>query len=320
MVVMPVLAVFALAGVLWPAYVPPTMLPREEIAARARPADLRFGDGIRLVGYDLDRNRVLPGGDVAVTLCWEALVPMEEDYAYFVHFLGPEERIVGARSTHPGLSRYPTSRWTPGDTFCDVLPVPVEQWAPAPAIYGVEVGWHLHGEAERLPTYDPNGALVELALLDRIKVVPEEYVAIEVPDRVDANLDDRVTLLGYSVDNQEATPGQGVAVTLYWAARVPVPADYTVFVHLAAPDGSPYAQDDCQPQRGAYPTSFWDVGEVVADPHTILIPELPPGDYPLVAGMYLLETGERLRWLSPDGAVQGNAVPVTILSVRSDAP
>jgi 4-amino-4-deoxy-L-arabinose transferase-like glycosyltransferase len=307
------LAVFALVGVLWPAYAPPAMLSVERIHACTRPADLRFGDSIRLVGYDMGRTRVLPGDEVTVTLCWEALAPMEEDYAYFVHILGPEESVVGARDTHPGLGRYPTERWSPGEAFCDAVRVPVEKWAPAPAVYDVAVGWYLYKEGEvreHLPAYDSAGSLLELVTLGKLKVRPEAYATIETPNRLDADLGGQVTLLGYDVDRLDMTPGESVNVTLYWAAQVPIPVDYTVFVHLAAPQGPPYAQDDTQPRRGAYPTSFWDVGEIVSDPHTILVPhDLPPGEYPLVAGMYLLETGERLS---------ADAVQLTTLRLRPE--
>ncbi|MFL7792576.1 MAG: hypothetical protein AB8I69_10585, partial [Anaerolineae bacterium] len=131
----------------------------------------------------------------------------------------------------------------------------------------------------------------------------------------------QVTLLGYEVNALEVVPGEAVDVTLYWAAQAPMLVDYTVFLHLAAPVGPPYAQADGQPQYGTYPTSFWDAGEIVRDPRTIVIPaDLLPGEYPLVAGMYLLETGERLRWLAPDGSEQGDAVPLVMLAVHADTP
>lgn len=333
LVAMLALAVYALVGVLQPAYAKPKMLSPDEVAARTQPVDLRFGDAIRLIGYDLNRHRAQPGEDITVTLCWEALEEvdakaLEQNYAYLVHFLGPEETIVGARNTHPGLGRYPTSRWSPGDRFCDIVEVPVKTWAPAPAVYGVEVGWHKLGCDKRLPAYAPDGTRLELVLLDRIKVVPKTYPNVEVPHRVDANLGDQITLLGYDLsgahsfdpDQNEVTicNSQPFTVTLYWEAQVSPPADYTVFVHVAASDGPPYAQADGQPRHGTYPTSYWDVGEVVTDTHTLVVPsDLSPGraTYPLVAGMYLLETGERLLWRAPDGTVQGSAVPLTNLSV-----
>jgi 4-amino-4-deoxy-L-arabinose transferase-like glycosyltransferase len=323
-VAMLALALFALVGVLRPAYAAPTMLSVEEIQIHTRPADLRFGDSIRLVGYTIDHDRVLPGDEVAATLCWQALAPMEEDYVYFVHILGPEESKVGARDTHPGLGRYPTGRWATGDAFCDVVRVAVSQDAPAPAVYGVAMGWYLYEDGqvkEHLPTYDASGAALEMATLGRVKVRPAAYAAVEATNRLDADLGGQVTLLGYDVDRRAAAPGGEVNVTLYWAAQAPVPADYTVFLHLAAPEGPPCAQADGQPQHGAYPTSFWDMGEIVTDSRTIAVPaDLAPGEYPLVAGMYLLETGERLPWLAPDGSPLGDAVPLLRLAVNSDAP
>jgi 4-amino-4-deoxy-L-arabinose transferase-like glycosyltransferase len=323
-VAMLALALFALVGVLRPAYAAPAMRSVEEIQARTQAADLRFGDSIRLVGYAIDRDRVLSGDEVAVTLCWQALAPMEEDYVYFVHLLGPEESKIGARDTHPGLGRYPTGRWVPGDAFCDIVRVAVSQDVPAPAVYDVAVGWYLYegGQVkEHLPAYDASGAPLELVTLGKIKVRPAAYAAVEVPNRLDADLGGRVTLLGYDVDRRTVTPGGEVDVTLYWAAQASVPVDYTVFLHLAASDGPPYAQADGQPQHGAYPTSFWDVGEIVTDSRTIVVPaDLAPGGYPLVAGMYLLETGERLPRLASDGSSQGDAVPLLTLIVSADAP
>ncbi len=315
------LVIFALVGVLRPAYASPAMLTEEQVVSRTRPADLRFGDSIHLIGYDLNRRRAEPGGEITVTLCWEALETMENNYAYFVHFLGPEETIVGARNTHPGLSRYPTSRWKPGDRFCDVLDVSVKDWAPVPAVYDVEVGWHKPESDERLPAFDPNGTPIELVLLDRVKVAPSAYPTVTAPTQIDANLGDQITLLGYEADQLELAPGESLALTLYWQAQTPLSVDYTVFLHLAASEAPPYAQDDGQPKDGRYPTSFWDLGEVVTDSRTLQLPEnLPPGDYPLIAGMYLLESGERLQHLASDGTVKGDAVPLATVVVRSDSP
>jgi 4-amino-4-deoxy-L-arabinose transferase-like glycosyltransferase len=314
-----VLAVFALTQVLHPAYAVPQMLSPQQVQARTQPSALRFGKSIRLLGHKLGQHRAQPGGEITVTLCWESLASMGEDFVYFVHFLGPEERIVGARTTHPGLGRYPTSHWSPGDRFCDVLGVPVEKRTPAPAVYDVEIGWHEPDGGERLPAYDGDGTPLEWVLLDRIKVAPEKEPAVSIPRRVDADLGGEITLLGYDVGALQVSPGDTLSVTLYWEAQVRPLVNYTVFLHVAAADGPPHAQDDGPPAEGTYPTSFWDVGEVVTDPRTIHIPaDLPPGDYPLVAGMYRLETGERLPWLGVDEAVRGDAVALDTITVRPD--
>ncbi len=312
-----ILATLALVGVLRPAYTPPPLLSAEEVAARTQPADVRFGDTIHLVGYSLSSDRVRPGSEIVVTLCWQAIAATDENYAYFVHLLGPQESIVGARNTHPGLGRYPTSRWRPGDAFCDLLHVPVETWAPAPAVYSLEVGWYDPQSDERLPASDASGAPLGLVLLSRVKTVKPTYPAVAVPNQVDANLGDQITLLGYDIAQTTVHDSQPLTVTLYWTTQAPVPADYTVFVHLAAPAGPPYAQDDTQPQGGAYPTSFWDVGEVITDVHTLSIPTgLSPGEYHLLVGMYILESGERLPAFDRQGTrLPADAVPIGSLEV-----
>jgi len=131
--------------------------------------------------------------------------------------------------------------------------------------------------------------------------VPPWGPAEPVPEYpVEAVLGEVVALRGYDLEPGEARPGEGLYVTLYWQALAPVPEDYTVFTHLLGPpnlktDGPVWAGHDGEPGGGSCPTSGWQVGEWVLDQHELQIPpDTPPGVYQLEAGMYLLETGERL--------------------------
>jgi hypothetical protein len=56
------------------------------------------------------------------------------------------------------------------------------------------------------------------------------------------------------------------------------------------------AQADHRPLGSLYPTTLWPVGETIREMNEDLsLPvDLPPGDYELWVGLYLLETGERL--------------------------
>jgi hypothetical protein len=108
------------------------------------------------------------------------------------------------------------------------------------------------------------------------------------------NLGEKIRLTGHEV-NDTVRAGETLRPRLYWQARAPMDKDYTVFVHLLDKGGNLRAQQDCQPQKGDYPTSLWQQGEVIWDGHQIpLPPDLPAGTYRLVAGMYLLESMERL--------------------------
>lgn len=121
-----------------------------------------------------------------------------------------------------------------------------------------------------------------------------------------------VRLLGYTLEPESLAPGQTGRLTLYWQAEAPLPADYTVFVHLraACQSASPPAQAGAEPCPGptvvqadhrplgsVYPTTLWPAGQVIRETVELAVPAgLEPGGeaYRLWVGMYQLETLERL--------------------------
>ncbi len=102
-------------------------------------------------------------------------------------------------------------------------------------------------------------------------------------------------------------PGEVLTFDLYWEATGKIPLDYTVFVHLLGPfnpatGGPVWAQHDGQPLEGQYPTHHWSVGQVIQDRHVVTLPPgMPPGEYQVEVGLYLLATGERPPVTQPDG-------------------
>lgn len=99
-----------------------------------------------------------------------------------------------------------------------------------------------------------------------------------------------ITLEAYTA----ARTPDGLTVTLFWRAEPPPTADYQVFLHLVALDGTIIAQADGTPAE-RYPTSQWRPGAVVAD-RRLLRPETPPppGDYAVRVGLYRLSDLARL--------------------------
>jgi 4-amino-4-deoxy-L-arabinose transferase-like glycosyltransferase len=121
---------------------------------------------------------------------------------------------------------------------------------------------------------------------------------------VNADLGGLVRLVGYRVDRISPPPNcecdasawqRARQVTFFWTPLASIPDDYTVFIHVRDARGANVAQRDAQPLGGDYPTHQWRTGETVIDPYRIDLPaDLPPGEYRIVAGMYRLETLERL--------------------------
>ncbi len=137
----------------------------------------------------------------------------------------------------------------------------------------------------------------------------------QISNRIDARIGDSIELIGYDVESKEQ---RALDVTLYWRATAPTGEDYTVFVQLLTPDGGLVAQHDGRPLYGYLPTSDWSPGDIVPDRHRLPLPaDLPPGRYQLIAGMYALETLERLPVYPGDGtdAPGGDSVALTWVEI-----
>jgi hypothetical protein len=86
--------------------------PRPEYAAEAT-----FGGGIRLLGYDLEAGS---GGEgLVLTLHWQAVAPVEQDYTVFVHLVDAAGEILAQGDGPPLAGGYPTSYWRPGEIVVD---------------------------------------------------------------------------------------------------------------------------------------------------------------------------------------------------------
>lgn len=109
----------------------------------------------------------------------------------------------------------------------------------------------------------------------------------DVPIVLGTNLNDQVVLEQAWVSQFSYRPGDSVPVTLRWRCTAPLGSSYAVFVHLLAEDGSLLAQQDVAPVNGLRPTDGWAPGEVINDPHQVIVPEgAAPGTYYLRVGLY----------------------------------
>jgi hypothetical protein len=282
----------------WPEIVSPQQVGGQRSAVSGR--NLLYGDQARLIGFALDRPSVAPGEWLNVTLCWTAVKPMTRNYTLFIHLLGRENRVVGARNTWPGLGRFPTSLWPQDHAFCDTTPVRVETTAPVPEMYAIEVGLYDAKMDDRLEAMDiSTGQFVLPPTVGHVRIAPKEPLRVSPQHAAQADFGSAV-LIGFDLPVQ-ARPGDSVPLTLYWRSAARMDKDYTVFVHLLDPSGQAAAQADAEPRGGAYPTSMWTVGDVVPDEHTLKLPDhLALDDYIIRAGLYLAPDGPRLS-LKPSG-------------------
>jgi hypothetical protein len=104
-----------------------------------------------------------------------------------------------------------------------------------------------------------------------------------------------------------------VQLALYWQAQQAIERSYKVFVHLVDPaTNTIVAQSDAAPRQWAYPTTWWQAGEVVAETIELPLDTTTTGARLLRLGLYDEETGVRLQMQDPNGiAVPDNAFVIT---------
>jgi hypothetical protein len=262
--------------------------------------DVRSGDLV-LLGSEVDVSSVRQGERVPLTLFWQAGTGGLPDRTVEL-LLGDTVLYAGA----PVHGTYPFSQWRAGELVADRYDPRLPR-ETVPGTYPLQLRLG-RGTAE-----SPNDLDVELAVVT-VRAVERTFAVPPMSHPHGVVLDGTVELLGYSIAPATAAPGDSILVTLYWRALTEMERDYTVFVHLAATDGSMAGQHDGHPVGGTYPTSLWLAGEVVIDSHEVRVGEaVPAGEYGLEAGMYVAETGARL----PDLATGEDAVRLQPVSVAA---
>lgn len=273
-----------------------------------------FADKASLLNYALSDRVLSPGQALELTLYWRCLSRFRDGYTVFIHLEDREGQLVAQGDGQPVEELYPTNYWRVGDTIRDIHSLAMPPDLP-PGRYRLVIGMYFPQTMDRLSIREEDGTPIEDALiLDYLKVAAGTQGTISIQHSVKSNFQNQMLLLGYdlSVDGERITlldPGDLLKVILCWQALQRIERDYTVFLHLVDADDRLWAQHDGQPEGGFYPTSYWDVGEIVEDEHQIALPlDIPPGEYTLQAGVYLLNTGERLRVIDGGGEEVGDRI------------
>ncbi|NLV73445.1 MAG: hypothetical protein GXY52_01985 [Chloroflexi bacterium] len=103
-----------------------------------------------------------------------------------------------------------------------------------------------------------------------------------------------IRLCSYSMPHR-VRAGHTIELRLYWECLQPVAIDYSIFAHLLDANGTMVAQKDSSPVNGRDPTSGWYPGYQIADfLHIQVPPDLEPGQYEIIVGIYDSQTMERL--------------------------
>jgi hypothetical protein len=225
---------------------------------------LPFGEDIILGGYETETRDTHAGPVLRLTLYWDTLGEVEEDYKLSIRVLDPEGHLGGVRDAFPVGEAYRTDAWGPGETILDTHDVALLAGLP-PGDYALQV-----------TMYDPE-TLAPLAT-HTIGTVPlEPTLGLEgmglwdVQHRPMINFGGRVRLLGYSVIGESFKPGDPIPVTLLWQRLAGLDEDLSLVLRLEDATGSRLGETEVA-LGGSYPASQWQAGEVVRDWRSFLIP------------------------------------------------
>ncbi len=223
---------------------------------------------------------------------------------------------------NPFWSGIPHRQWFDWLETEDVLERPLQEWIETHKITWLALPV---AERDRLQGSDEGRAFLAQLLPLRDFTGPPKRSGIEVAlyrmwrmqHENDVRFGDHIRLVGHDVHDPD--PGGSLSFTFYWNAPTRPPGNYSLFLHLVAADGtSPFAQVDGNPAAPERLTQTWDrADETLISPRFTLTlpPDLAPGDYRILLGLYNFETGARLPLQDAQGAPQGDAWEVTRLRI-----
>ena len=286
-------------------------------------------EDVRLLGRGALPAEVSPGDRLAFDLYWQAPAA------------GSEAGGAGLPDLKTRLKLTPVSVEVPSgvDLSHNAPPVsgyPTDQWRAGEVLRGRQ-NWQLD---PMLPAGDyrltvemiaPDGAAAPPVDLGQVTVAGRPHVfapPAEMAVVSGGRIGDFARLLGFDATpipsaaaGGSATitvpPASTLALTLFWQAEGASSVPYAVSVQLLDDNGVLRAQHDQQPGGGAFPTTSWVQGEVLADAYQLELPaDLAPGRYKLIVRMYDPTTLAALPAENADGNPAGDALALATVEVR----
>lgn len=102
---------------------------------------VNFGEVLELVGYSVAPRRLESGGELSLTLHWQALKSPAQDYTFFAQVLDDVDTTRWAAND----LRQPTTAWSPAEDQTVSLPMTLGEDTPA-GVYPIIIGAYTRGE------------------------------------------------------------------------------------------------------------------------------------------------------------------------------
>ena len=299
------------------------VLPDVEKMLTAAPLRVAWYEGgLELQGVRIDGSPAGPGDEVSVWLYWQKPGRLPTNLHISLHALErPELAQSLASDEQDDIGQYNIEGWVPGVTVRKrlTLRLPEEMNTPASLALMLRV-WRGNWAQREILGVDVHSSDRQVLGTDQVVIgsvaVPGTAPVSAGWRPLEARFGDTLALGNYTLP-EEAVTGSTLALTLDWQALTAPGANFTQFLHFfAAADDSFVAGFDEPPFGGRFPTSDWPTGHTLRDEWQVpLPPELAPGDYQLVFGLYDARTLERLPLQVAGEDVQDGLLPLGRLRV-----
>jgi len=134
--------------------------PQHRAPKVMHPQDVRLGDGIEFLGYDLAAGTHHRDDPLQLALYWRAQTPPRESHTVFVHLLDRDGRLVSGWDNRPCRGTCLTSSWESGEVIRDEYALPLDGSLP-PGEYTMETGMYDAQTGVRLDILSDTGAKVD---------------------------------------------------------------------------------------------------------------------------------------------------------------
>jgi hypothetical protein len=142
-------------------YLTPQNIRAADLPDPSRAPVARLEDSIVLIDYRLEQ----PAGArrVRLTLCWQALAPVQGDYTVFTHLLDAQGVLQGQNDAKPLAGARPTTTWARGEVLVDVFEISLSPAAVA-GEYVLQMGLYQPEKDRRVPQVAPQPGATEIRL------------------------------------------------------------------------------------------------------------------------------------------------------------
>ncbi len=216
----------------------------------------------------------------------------------------------------------PDAQQSPEGSFLLRAGVPIDHGTP-PGEYSVTMtlyratdGQPINRVKDGIPT-TPEATIGSISVVRPQTAQPAAALRRLANTSLDFVLNQQVELLGASLptgDNETWQQGDHVPVTLLWQSYENINNEHYVFLQAIDKAGIPRALRDLPPVNGTFPTSAWQAGDLIRDPHQLYLPaDMPAGEYRLITGLYdpNLAENSRLKTASGQDAFELGTIQVT---------